>query len=105
MAVANAIVNELKCAVRARLILRWATMSKHTKYSEHVSTEIDTRVQENLKVLRSIAGDTEYKAACVAAGAVPALVSLLSSSKGNETQWAAGALANIAWGDAARVAA
>jgi len=51
------------------------------------------------------AGDDAGKAACVSAGAVPALVSLLSSSKGREAEMAAGALWNIARGDDAGKAA
>ena len=93
------IVNELKCAARARLILRWATISRHTKYSEHVSKEIDTRVQENLKDLAYIAwGNPAGKMACVSAGAVPVLVRLLSSSKGDEAEHATRTLCNIVAG-------
>ena len=53
------------------------------------------------KVLWNVAWGAEYKAACVSAGAVPALVRLLSSSKGAEAEKAVGALINIADGDAA----
>ena len=49
--------------------------------------------------------DNFCRAACVSAGAVPALVSLLSSSKGAEAEEAAGALCSIAAGDAACKAA
>jgi hypothetical protein len=87
------IVNELKYAIRARQILRWATISRHTKHSEHLSKEIDTRVHQSLNALNEmnicIFKSRERDAA------VHPLVSLLSSSKGTESEQAARALWKI----------
>jgi hypothetical protein len=102
------IVNELKYAVRARQILRWATLSNHTKYSKNLSKEIDTRVQENLKTLENMIWNRPIcicMSVYVSAGAVPTLVSLLSSRKGAEAENAALALRNIGRGNAACKAA
>lgn len=55
--------------------------------------------------LGSIAGfDNAGGTACVSAGAVPALVSLLSSRKGTEAEWAAWALFQIVRCDAGKAA-
>jgi hypothetical protein len=60
---------------------------------------------DRIVVVSSALGDTAGRRACVLAGAVPALVRLLSSSKGRETERAAEALGNIAMGDPACAAA
>ena len=97
------IVNGIKYAVRARLILRWATVSKHTKCSKHLVNDIDSKIKMGLnKLLLYIPDGEAGRTACVSAGALPILVSLMSSSKDKEAELAVGALANIVSGSCVR---
>ena len=70
-----------------------------------MSKEIDTRVQENLKTLENMIWSRPICTLYVSAGAVPALVRLLSSRKDVEAERAARTLWNIAAGDDACKAA
>ena len=90
------IINEIRYAVRARQILRWATISKHTKHSEHLSKEIDTRIYQNLKALQHIIWFDGDCATFVSEGAAHAMVSLLSSSKDREAENAAWTICRVA---------
>ena len=90
------LINQLKYAVRARQILRWATLSKHTKYSEHLSKEIDARIYQNLKALQNIIWFDGDCATFVSEGAAHAMVSLLSSIKERESEWAAWTICRVA---------
>jgi importin subunit alpha-2 len=90
------IINEIRYAVRARQILRWATISKQTKYSEHLSKEIDTRIYQNLKALQHIIWFDGDCATFVSEGAAHAMVSLLSSSKEREAENAAWTICRVA---------
>jgi importin subunit alpha-6/7 len=90
------IINEIRYAVRARQILRWATISKHTKHGEHLSKEIDTRIYQNLKALQHIIWFDGDCATFVSEGAAHAMVSLLSSSKDREAENAAWTICRVA---------